>query len=177
VRLRIVDPDTGQELDADGVGELLVRGYTASEYLGADAASNDVFLPDGWYRTGDLGSLDDEGCFHFFARATEMIKTSGINVAPGEVEELLKMHEDVLSAAVVGVEDEDKGEVVVAFTVLAPDAAVTPDVLRSWCKQRVAGFKVPARIHLIDELPKTDTGKVARRLLPELDAELLGRVG
>ncbi len=103
-----------------------------------------------------------------------MIKTAGINVAPGEVEEFLVLHENVRQAAVVGAKDPNVGEAVVAFVVVASDSGLTEDDLRSWCKSRIAAFKVPVRFHLVDELPKTDTGKLARRRLLELDADRAG---
>ena len=169
VRIRIHNTETGQILGADEVGELQVAGYIACGYLDTGESENAAFGDDGWYRTGDLGFLDAEGCFHFVARATEMIKTGGINVSPGEVEEFLVLHKKVRSAAVVGAKDPDLGEAVVAFVVIEADSGLTVEELRSWCKSRIAAFKVPVRFHLVDELPKTDTGKLARRLLLELD--------
>jgi fatty-acyl-CoA synthase len=169
VELRIRDPETNEPVAAQEPGELHVTGYVTCGYLGADAAANAVFGADGWYRTGDLGFLDEQSCFHFVARATEMIKTGGINVAPGEVEEFLMLHDKVRDAAVVGVEDRDRGEAVVAFVVQEPDSELDAEELRAWCRQRIASFKVPVRFHVLEELPKTDTGKLARRQLPALD--------
>lgn len=168
VRLRIRDMETGDLLGPGEVGEVQVTGYITSGYLDTKEADNAVFGEDGWYRTGDLGFLDDEGGLHFAARATEMIKTGGINVAPGEVEEFLLLHEQVLDVGVAGAKDATLGEVVVAFVVTSPDSTLTEAELRSWCKTRIAGFKVPARFYFVSELPKTDTGKLARRRLLEL---------
>lgn len=171
VELRIHDRETGAPLGAGAVGEVRVSGYVARCYLDTTEAENAVFGDDGWYRTGDLGFLDEDGAFHFVARATEMIKTGGINVAPGEVEEFLLLHDDVRDVAVVGAPDPDVGERVVAFVVTEPESGLTPEDLGSWCKSRIAGFKVPGRFHFVTEFPKTDTGKLARRRLVELDAE------
>lgn len=168
VRLRIQDIETKEFLGPDKVGEVYVTGYITRGYLDTSKGENAAFGDDGWYRTGDLGFLDTEGCLHFVARATEMIKTGGINVAPGEVEEFLLLHEKVLEAAVVGAKDATLGEVVVAYVVTAPDSGLTEEDLRRWCKTRIAGFKVPARFYFVSELPKTDTGKLARRRLIEL---------
>lgn len=168
VSLRIVDQATGTTLGPGEVGELHVTGYLTRGYLDAGEGDNASFGPDGWYRTGDLGVLDEDGCFTFVARATEMIKTGGINVAPGEVEEFLMLHEQVRDAAVVGAPDPVLGEAVVAF-VVPREPMADADELRVWCKARIAGFKIPARFHLVDELPKTDTGKLSRRRLVELD--------
>ena len=115
-----------------------------------------------------VGSTTMAACTSSRAR-TEMIKTGGINVAPREVEEFLAMHPAIENVAVVGVPDERRAEVVVAFVVAAPGDATDPAELRAWCAERIASYKVPARIHMIDELPATDTGKLARRALVELD--------
>jgi fatty-acyl-CoA synthase len=170
VRLRIADPETGDALPPGAVGEIQVTGYLARGYLDDESgATARAFGPDGWYRSGDLGSLDEGGALHFHSRATEMIKTGGINVAPREVEEFLALHPAVQSAAVVGVPDERLTEVVVAFVVPRAGHTPTADELRSHCAERIAGFKVPARIHVLEKLPTTDTGKLARRALVELD--------
>ena len=170
VRLRIADPVTGALQPTGAVGEIQVRGYLARGYLGDESgASAKAFGADGWYRSGDLGSLDDDGGLHFHSRATEMIKTGGINVAPREVEEFLALHPAIEHVAVVGVPDERLAEVVVAFVVARAGEEPTPGELRSWCAERIASYKVPARIHVIGELPVTDTGKLARRSLVELD--------
>lgn len=169
VRLRIVPLGSDAEVGAGETGELHVTGYVTRGYLGGDEEGNAVFGADGWFRTGDLGFLDEEGAFHFVARATEMIKTGGINVAPGEVEEFLRLHPGVREAAVVGVDDPDVGQKVVAFVVAEPGLG-EPD-LRLWTAERIAGYKVPARIHFLGTLPKTDTGKLLRRALTDLDAE------
>ncbi|MCW2952468.1 MAG: AMP-binding protein [Conexibacter sp.] len=167
VELRIVGED-GAVLPAGEVGEVRVRGYVMRGYLGTDAGSA-VFDDDGWFRSGDLASLDADGCLHFSARGTEMIKTGGINVAPSEVEEFLVRHEDVGQAAVVGVEDAKAGQAVVAFVVPAVGHHADPAALRAWCAAGIAGYKVPARIHVVEQLPKTETGKLARRALADLD--------
>ena len=170
VRLRIADPASGELLPTGAVGEIQVSGYLARGYLGDESgASATAFGADGWYRSGDLGSLDEDGGLHFHSRATEMIKTGGINVAPREVEEFLALHPAIENVAVVGVPDERLAEVVVAFVVARPGEDPSEAELRSYCADRIAGFKVPARIHVIPELPATDTGKLARRALVELD--------
>jgi fatty-acyl-CoA synthase len=121
--------------------------------------------------TGEVGQIHVRGYagggLHFSARDTEMIKTGGINVAPLEVEEFLMTHPDVLEVAVIGVEDERASEVVVAFAVARP--SLSAEQLRSWCAERLAAYKVPARIHLLAELDRTDTGKISRRRLLERD--------
>jgi fatty-acyl-CoA synthase len=174
VTLRIVGEDGGV-LGVDEVGEIQVRGYVMRGYLGAPEATAAVFDADGWYRSGDLGRLDEDGGMHFVVRSTEMIKTNGINVAPSEVEEFLAGHEAVAEVAVIGIDDAGAGQAVVAFVVAAPGHDPEPSALREWCTQRIARFKVPARIHVVDALPKTDTDKLSRRDLPAMDVERVGR--
>ena len=169
VRLRIVDPETGALLGPGKVGEIHVAGYLARGYLDDASGAGAAFGADGWYRSGDLGILSDDGTLRFHSRATEMIKTAGINVAPREVEEFMCMHPEVHQAAVVGVPDERLAEVVVAFVVPQPGSSPSPEELRAFCAERVATYKIPARIHFVEELPTTDTGKVARRRMIELD--------
>jgi len=103
-----------------------------------------------------------------------MIKTGGINVAPREVEEFLAMHEAVAAAAVVGVPDARVDEVVVAFVVPREGTHPAEEELRAFCAERIAGYKVPVRVHVLAEMPATDTGKLARRKLVEMDQEGVG---
>ncbi|QEC49715.1 AMP-binding protein [Baekduia soli] len=168
VSLRVLGED-GSELPPGEVGELHVRGYITRGYRNDTSGAGAAFGEDGWFRTGDLAHLDAEGCVHFAARATEMIKTGGINVAPREVEEFLALRDDVADVAVIGAPDERMGEVVVAFVVPVAGTAPTAEELRAFCKERIAMFKVPARVHVVGDLPKTDTGKLARRELLERD--------
>jgi fatty-acyl-CoA synthase len=170
VELSIRDAQ-GDPLPTGVVGEIHVRGYLSLGYLDNASETASSFGADGWFSTGDLGAVDDAGCLRFVARSTEMIKTGGVNVAPAEVEELLRSHEDVDEAAVVGVDDERMDQVVVAFVVSRAAHPPSEDELRAWCADRVAGYKTPARIHFVPELAKTDTGKVARAKLVEADVE------
>jgi fatty-acyl-CoA synthase len=172
VQLRIVDQESGEPLAPGSVGEIHVRGYLARRYLDETSGANAAFGPDGWYRSGDLGSLDEDGALHFSSRATEMIKTGGINVAPREIEEFLAMHPAVENAAVVGVPDPALSEVVVAFVTVRDGEQLTEAQVRGFCSDRIAAYKVPARVHVVDEFPATDTGKLARRRLVEIDQEV-----
>ena len=165
VEIRIVDSESGAPVPDGVVGEIHVRGYVIPEYLGDAELTAAAFTEDGFFRTGDLGALDEDGWLRFQARATDMIKTGGINVSPSEVEDFLRQHPAVLDAGVVGVPDERLGEVPVAFVILAPDSDLTPDALRGYCKAGIAGFKVPARFKLCEALPRTTTGKLDRRAL------------
>jgi fatty-acyl-CoA synthase len=166
VRLRIVDPDSGAELAAGETGALEVAGYVTPGYCGASAAHNaTAFTTDGYFRTGDLGHIDEAGGFHFVARDADIIKRAGINVSPAEIESLLLEHPAVAQAAVVGAAAGELGEAIVAFVVAKSGAAIGGDELRAHCRARVSSYKVPDRIVIRAALPVTETGKLHRRAL------------
>jgi fatty-acyl-CoA synthase len=170
VRVEIRD-ESGASLPADQVGQIHVAGYVMPGYVDAPGVP-DPMRPDGFFATGDLGSLDADGCLHFAARDNEMIKTGGINVSPLEVEEYLTLNEAIREVCVIGVEDERAAEVVVAFAVVDP--GTSGEELRAWCAEGLAAYKVPARVHVVEELDRTETGKVSRRRLVERDRKLNG---
>ena len=168
VSLRIVDPASGQVLPAGETGALEVAGYLTPGYSGASAEHNEAaFTRDGYFRTGDLGSIDDEGGFHFAARGADIIKRAGINVSPAEIETLLLTHPAVAQAAVVGAAAGERGEAIVAFVVAKPAAQTTPEALRDHCRAFASSYKVPDHIEIRAALPVTETGKLFRRALRE----------
>ncbi|TCK25198.1 class I adenylate-forming enzyme family protein [Pseudonocardia endophytica] len=175
VEVRIVDDD-GALLPPGEPGEAQVRGRLTPGYLGdgaaADAANAAAFTPDGWYRTGDRLMLDDDGAVAFVDRTGDMIKTSGINVSPAEVEGFLADHPGVREVLVVGAPHPSRDEVVIAFVVPA-DPALTPADLVAHAKRNIAGFKVPWLVTLVEDLPRTGTGKLTRRALRDRAAELV----
>lgn len=176
VRLRIVDPDTGAALPAGETGALEVAGYLTPGYAGASAEHNaTAFTSDGWLRTGDLGFLDEEGCFHFVARGADIIKRAGINVSPAEVESLLLQHPAVAQAAVVGAAAGERGEAIVAFVIAKPAAEITAETLRAHCRALASSYKVPDHIEIRAALPVTETGKLFRRALQEEATALIER--
>ncbi len=165
VRVRITD-DTGAAVAPGTAGHVEVRGYQTRGYGGASAAHNvEAFTADGYFRTGDLGSLASDGTFRFAGRTSEMIKRMGINVSPAEIEEILQQHPDVGIAGVIGLPDAEKGEIVVAFVVPKPGANPSADTLIAHCRAVASRYKVPDRIDLSTGLPLTVTGKVMRREL------------
>ena len=174
VEVRAVDPETGAVLPAGELGELQVRGRIMPGYLGDEAATAAAITAEGWYRTGDRLQVRADGAVQFGARLTDMIKTSGINVAPAEVESYLAGHPDVDEVAVVGAPHRVRGEVVMAFVVLREGAGVDGEALRAWCKEGIAGFKVPWEVVAVDALPRTPTGKLTRRSLVEQAAQRVG---
>jgi len=126
-------------------------------------------LRDGWVHTGDMGKLDADGYLTFIGRFKEMIKVSGYSVFPEEVEVLLIKHPAVAQAAVLGVPDAEKGEVVKAFVVRKPGQALTEAELIAWARENMATYKAPRSVKFIEALPATGAGKVLRRLLRELE--------
>ncbi|MBS0243481.1 MAG: acyl--CoA ligase, partial [Proteobacteria bacterium] len=166
VSLRIRDPETGELLAPGTTGAVEVKGYLMPGYRGDSARHNsEVLSEDGWFRTGDLGCLDGDGRFHFAGRHSEMIKRSGINVSPAEVEDTLQQHPCVGLAGVTGLPDRDKGELIVAYVIPKPGAAIAPADLIGHCRTHLSGYKVPDIVRLAFELPLTPTGKLMRREL------------
>lgn len=154
---------------ADGrpTGEIVARSPTLfAGYWGNEAATAQVMLDD-WMRTGDLGRFDEDGFLRLEGRVKEIIKTGGLTVIPTEIEGVLMNHPGVRDAAVVGVPDEQWGEAVHAFVILAPGASVAEPELKAWCQERLAGYKRPKAIHVVSELPRTGIGKIARRVVRE----------
>ena len=167
--IRVVHPETREVLPSGDVGELSVRGYITPGYYRAPEANATAFDKDGYFLTGDLGLLDDTGRVHFRGRLKEMIKTGGVNVAPLEVEEVLLQHPAVKQAYVVGIPDRAKDEVVAAAVELQASAAADAETLVAFCRERLASYKVPARVvfRKAEEFPRTATGKIHKPGLRE----------
>lgn len=164
VDLQIVDLESEEPLPRGSIGEIRVKGYLALGYYKDDEKSREVIDPNGYFRTGDLGIVDDEGYVHFRGRIKEMIKTGGINVSPVEVEEVLSRHASVLLAYVVGVPDAARDELVGAVIVLRDGTDIDRNDLIEHCKRDLAGYKVPRQFLFVREpdLPLTVTGKVQK---------------
>jgi long-chain acyl-CoA synthetase len=165
VEARVVDGDGGDAAPGE-VGEVTVRGPNVMAGYWNKPEQTDAVLRDGWYSTGDMGYLDDEGYLYLVDRAKDMIVTGGENVYSTEVEDVLYRHEAVLEAAVFGVPDERWGEAVHAVVVARGDHDPSPEELIAHCREAIAGYKVPKRIELRAEpLPKSGAGKVLKREL------------
>jgi long-chain acyl-CoA synthetase len=163
VEVRAVDDDN-EGLPAGETGQLAIRGHNVMKgYWRRPDATAAAITPEGWFLTGDLGRVDEDGFVYVVGRLKDMIIRGGMNIYPREVEEVLHRHPAVSEAAVVGVPDERLGEDVGAAVVLAPGASAAPEELREWLKQRVAPFKYPRQVWLLDELPKGPTGKILKR--------------
>jgi len=173
VTVRIVDETTGQALPSGHEGMIEVRGYVMPGYVGSSAGQTPaVMTPDGFFRTGDMGRLLADGSLSFSGRVTEMIKKSGINISPAEVEDVLMRHPSVALAGVVGVPDATQGELLAAFVVPRAGVTVEPADLVAHCRGLASRYKVPDFIEARETLPVTVTGKLMRRDLKQIAAAL-----
>ena len=163
---RLVDPATGTDAAPGGEGELWIRGpQVMLGYLNAPEATANTLTPDGWLKTGDLAAFDPDGQMSIRDRLKELIKVSGFQVAPAEVEADLLAHPDIADAAVIGVPDDQAGERPIAF--LVPRAGHTLDVaaLGPFLAEQLASYKRPREIRVIEAIPKSASGKILRRVL------------
>jgi len=152
---------------AHDTGEIEVRGPNVMlGYLDDPAATADV-MHDGWLRTGDVGSIGPDGYVRIVGRAKDMVIVGGFNVYPAEIEHVLAEHAGVAEAAAVGIPDERLGEVVVAFVVASTTPPPPPETLLRWCHDRLANFKVPRRVWIVDSFPRAALGKIAKQALRE----------
>ena len=162
--VRILDDD-GAALPMGMPGEICIRGpQVMAGYWQRPDETARVMTTDGFFRSGDIGVMDESGCVRIVDRKKDMILVSGFNVYPNEIEDVLTQHPGVLEAAVVGMADERSGEAVKAFIVRRDPALSEADV-RSWCESQLTGYKRPRRIEFRTELPKTTVGKILRREL------------
>ena len=159
--VRVVDPD-GADVPPGVVGEVVVQGPNVMAGYWDDPEQTAAVLHDGWYRTGDAGSLDDEGFLYIRDRYKDMIISGGENVYPAEVESALLELPEVVEAAVIGVPDPRWGEVGLAVLVVTAGSPRDPDLVRTALRERLAGFKVPRHVEFVDALPKTATGKIRK---------------
>ena len=167
VTIRILDPDSGAEQPSGEAGEIVLKSRgTFKGYWHKPEATRKT-LRDGWVHTGDMGRIDAEGYLTFIGRFKEMIKVSGYSVFPEEVETLLVKHPAVAQAAVIGVPDAERGEVVQAFIVKQTGAMLDEATLIAWARDNMAIYKAPKTVRFIDALPATGAGKVLRRLLKD----------
>jgi long-chain acyl-CoA synthetase len=168
VSLRVIDGN-GADVPAGEVGEIAICGHNVMKgYWGRPDATADA-IRDGWFRSGDLGRIDSDGYFFIVDRKKDLIIRGGYNVYPREIEEVLYEHPDVREAAVVGVPHPTHGEEVVAAIAINPGATVTTEAVQAFVKERVAPYKYPRHIWIVEALPKGPTGKIVKReiVIPE----------
>jgi fatty-acyl-CoA synthase len=154
--VRTVDPADGRLMAPGEQGELQFRGPTVVDaYLGNRAAAEQAFTADGWFRSGDLAVISEDGGVEYVCRMGDVLRLSGFLVAPAEIEERLADHEAVATAKVVGGRGPDGSPRAVAFVVLVEGRTAEPEELRAWCASNLARFKVPAEVRVIEEMPTT----------------------
>jgi len=174
VEMRVVDA-SGAEVPQGEVGEIAIRGHNIMKgYLNRPEATAEAVSDDGWFRTGDIGRVDEDGYYYIVDRKKDLIIRGGYNIYPREIEEVLYEHPEVAEAAVVGIPHPELGEEVGAAVALKPGATVTPDELRSYVKSQVAAYKYPRRVWIVDALPKGPTGKILKKEITVPDAEATG---
>jgi long-chain acyl-CoA synthetase len=161
---KVID-DRGQEIAVGRMGEIAISGPQVIPGYWKRSEENGEVLREGWLLTGDMGTMDAEGWFYVLDRKKDMINASGFKVWPREVEEVLYEHPNVREAAVVGVPDTYRGETVRAVVSLRTDAIVSAAQLIDFCRERLASYKCPREVMVVEELPKTASGKILRRKL------------
>ena len=162
---RIVDVDTGADLPAGQEGELWIKGPQVMQgYLNNPEATAETMSAGGWLRTGDIALIDDDGYMYIVDRLKELIKYKGFQVAPAELEAALVSHPSIADAAVIGLPDEEAGELPVAF-VVASEPAPSEEVIKAFLAESLAHYKQVHKVYFVDEIPKSASGKILRRLL------------
>ena len=176
VEVKIVDPETGLTLPRGDVGELCTRGYSVMLGYWDQADKTDEVIDEArWMHTGDLGVMDDEGYLNITGRIKDMVIRGGENIYPREVEEFLYTHPDILDAQVIGVPDAKYGEELMVWVTLRQGAQpITAESLHDFCRGKLAHYKIPRYVHLVDEFPMTVTGKVRKVEMRALSVTLLG---
>ncbi len=166
VVVRIVDSDDAtKELPAHEVGEITISAPQLMLGYWDNPDETAQMLRDGWLYTGDLGYLDEDGYLFIVDRKKDLIKTSGFQVWPREIEEVIAAHPVVAEVGVAGLPDARKGEAITAWIVPRPGETIEPEAIRTWCREKLAPYKVPSTVEIRTELPKTMVGKVLRRVL------------
>lgn len=164
IRMSVLGED-GREMAVGEVGELAVHGHNVMKGYWRQPAATAAALSDGWFRTGDLGRVDTNGHYWIMDRKKDLIIRGGFNIYPREIEEVLYECPDVEMAAVLGIPAPTLGEEIGAAVVLRPGSRTTPEELRIFVRERVAPYKYPRHIWLVDELPKGATGKILKRAI------------
>jgi len=173
--IRIVNPETGDEVPPGVAGEIRTRGWFVTRgYYKNPRATTESLDPEGWYRTGDLGVLDDNGYLKITGRLKDLIISGGLNIDPLEIEGLLEQHPAVAAAQVVGLPDHRMGEVVGAFLKLTPGAELAEGEVAAFCADRIGKFKIPKYTMLVDEFPMNASGKVQKFKLRDMAVEHFG---
>jgi 2-aminobenzoate-CoA ligase len=164
--LKVLDEE-GKEPKAGNIGHFMARGPTGTIYWRDPDKQRHAVNSEGWNRAGDFVYVDEEGYFWFVSREDDIIKSSGYRIGPEEIEVTLAAHPAVSEVGVIGIPDEVRGQIAKAFVVLKPDQILSPEELLAFCKGKIATYKLPREIVIVDELPRTPTGKLLRRVLKQ----------
>jgi fatty-acyl-CoA synthase len=167
VEVKVADPETGKPIERGVTGELCTCGYSVMLGYWEDDERTAEAVVDGWMHTGDLATMDDEGYLAIVGRSKDLVIRGGENIYPREVEEFLYTHPGVADVQVIGVPDERYGEELMAWVMPRPGAAPDPDEIRDFCRGKIAHFKVPRYVKLVDAFPMTVTGKVQKYKMRE----------
>ena len=163
----IQDTD-GNKLDVEEVGEICIRGPQVMKgYWNNEEETKNVITPDGWFKTGDVGYMRGDGYFKIVDRIKDVIIISGFNIYPSEIEEVVLKHEKIFEAACVGIQNKDGSESIKLFLSLKPGEVLTNDEIIEYCRSQLTAYKVPKMIEFIEEIPKSNVGKILRRELRE----------
>ena len=163
VEMQVWDDD-GNEVPQGEVGEIVIRGHNIMKgYWNRPDATDEAIDSDGWFKTGDMAKVDEDGYFFIVDRKKDLIIRGGYNVYPREIEEVIYEHPAVREAAVVGVPHDELGEEVGAAVALKEGESATEEEIREHCKEQVAAYKYPRKVWFVDELPKGPTGKILKR--------------
>lgn len=174
IEVKIVDPETGEIVKPNEQGEICCRGYNVMKgYYKMPEMTEKAIDKDGWLHSGDLATVDEDGYYRITGRIKDMIIRGGENIYPREIEEFLYTIDGIKDAQVVGIPDEKYGEIVGAFVVLNDDSNLTPEDIRDHSLTKIARYKVPKHIFIVDEYPMTASGKVQKFKLREMAVELL----
>jgi len=166
--VRVVDEE-GRDAPPGQIGRFLARGPTGTLYWRDPEKQRHGVTPDGWNRVGDYVHFDQDGYYWFVSREDDIIKSSAYRIGPEEIESTLATHPAVADVGVIGVPDEVRGQIAKAFVVLKPGCTATPQELIDYCLNKVAKYKLPREVVLVNELPRTATGKLLRRILREAE--------
>lgn len=169
--LKVVNEE-GQDVPAGTIGHFVARGPTGTIYWRDVDKQRHVVTKDGWNRAGDFVSQDADGYFWFVSREDDIIKSSGYRIGPEEIEVTLAEHPAIQDVGIIGVPDEVRGQIAKAFVVLKPGTSVKPEELIEWCRGKIATYKLPREVVIVNELPRTPTGKLLRRVLRQKDSEV-----
>jgi long-chain acyl-CoA synthetase len=169
VELKIID-ENENEVEQGSPGQIIVRGPQVMKGYYKQPEETAKFIKNGWFYTGDLGSIDEDGFVYHLGRADEVIITGGLNVYPAEVENFLLSHDNIMEAAVLGVDDEMRGKVLSAFVVKRADSDISEKDVIKFLRENVADYKVPKIVSFIDSLPMVGPGKIDKKALAEASA-------